>query len=84
MTIDVWRSRRSSGDSQNTSSLVFSGRSGLCPRIRNGFIVVDGAPGSGKGATTPYVLKARGLAKAINVSSLLANDQNAAETLSRK
>ena len=46
-------------------------------------VLLNGAPGSGKGATTPYVLKARGLARGINVSSLLHEDPDASIAMAK-
>ncbi len=35
---------------------------------------LNGAPGAGKGANTPYMLKSRGLSRAVSMSSVLSND----------
>lgn len=37
-------------------------------------IWLNGAPGSGKGANTPFILKHRGLSRAVAVSSLVAGN----------
>jgi adenylate kinase family enzyme len=39
---------------------------------------LNGAPGSGKGTNTPFILRSRGLGRAVCVSSLLAAEQSAA------
>ena len=38
---------------------------------------LNGAPGSGKGTNTPYILRSRGLSRAVCVSDLLAAEQSA-------
>ena len=40
-------------------------------------VFLIGAPGSGKGTNTPYILRSRGLTRAVCVSSLLAAEQAA-------
>lgn len=43
---------------------------------------LNGAPGSGKGANTPFILQTRGFpTKAISISSLLQDDQQAQEIM---
>lgn len=43
----------------------------VCPKE---VVWLNGAPGSGKGANTPFILESRGLSRAVSMSSLLEHN----------
>jgi hypothetical protein len=47
-----------------------------CPQE---IVWLNGAPGSGKGANTPFILQSRGLSRAVTMSSLLDSNEEIRE-----
>eukprot|EP00884_Botryococcus_braunii_P018635 jgi/Botrbrau1/5455/Bobra.27_1s0006.1 len=50
----------------------------ICPKE---IVWLNGAPGSGKGANTPFILESRGLTRAVSMSSLLEHNQSIKELM---